>query len=403
MAILETIGKDIITAMKARESFRVETLRMAKSALKSKEIDKREPLNEQEELSVLQTMIKQRKDAAEQFTNGNRPELAAKELEQNRQPNRQGRVGEVVATTPPVYRGPGTVTGSILVREGSQILPIVPHVVRRHSSLAARGLHVEHHMVEPTEFRERELLQHNLFLYTGPAARAEIKSPEFTGMRWIHSGAIWIMPKGSRHGVRFESNMEGIALAFDPSTFDRMVQAADGKQSLPIMHSLAKCPPRIDHLMRALMHESLDENTDESIGLECIATAIALAVCQHAGAVPSEAQKTGPRLAPKQIRAVQAYVETHLHQQISLGDLAATAGLSSFHFLRSFKGSLGSTPARYVLERRMERARYLLKIGNLTVSEIGLAVGIENVSHFSRAFHRTVGVTPSNFRKSVQQ
>jgi uncharacterized protein YqeY len=82
MAILETIGKDIITAMKAKESFRVETLRMAKSALKSKEIDKREPLTEQEELSVLQTMIKQRKDAAEQFTNGNRPELAAKELDE---------------------------------------------------------------------------------------------------------------------------------------------------------------------------------------------------------------------------------------------------------------------------------------------------------------------------------
>jgi uncharacterized protein YqeY len=82
MAITETIGKDIITAMKARESFRVETLRMAKSALKSKEIDKRAPLNEQEELSILQTMIKQRKDAAEQFTKGNRPELATKELEE---------------------------------------------------------------------------------------------------------------------------------------------------------------------------------------------------------------------------------------------------------------------------------------------------------------------------------
>ena len=82
MAITETIGKDIITAMKAKEPFRVETLRMAKSALKSKEIDKRAPLTEQEELAILQTMIKQRKDAAEQFTNGNRPELAAKELDE---------------------------------------------------------------------------------------------------------------------------------------------------------------------------------------------------------------------------------------------------------------------------------------------------------------------------------
>jgi uncharacterized protein YqeY len=68
--------------MKAKESFRVETLRMAKSALKSKEIDKRAPLDPAEEIAVLQTMIKQRKDAAEQFAKGNRPELAAKEQEE---------------------------------------------------------------------------------------------------------------------------------------------------------------------------------------------------------------------------------------------------------------------------------------------------------------------------------
>lgn len=291
---------------------------------------------------------------------------------------------------------------SISVRQGNQILPIVPQVVRRHPGLAARGMHVEHHVVEPTEFPERELLQHNLFLYTGPAAQAEIKSHEFTGIRWIRPGSMWIMPQGSRHGVRFESNMEGIALAFEPLTFDHMVRSADGKQSLPIMQSLAACPPKIDHLMRALMHESLDPSTDKGIGLECIATAIALAICQHARALPTT-PKAQPQLAPRQVRAVQAYVETHLHQQISLADLAAVAGLSSFHFLRSFKGSLGSTPARYVLDRRMERARYVLKISNLTVSEIGIGVGFEDVSHFCRAFRRAVGVTPSAFRSATQQ
>jgi uncharacterized protein YqeY len=68
--------------MKAKDSFRVETLRMAKSSLKNKEIDKRAPLDPAEEIGVIQTMIKQRKDAAEQFANGNRPELAAKEHEE---------------------------------------------------------------------------------------------------------------------------------------------------------------------------------------------------------------------------------------------------------------------------------------------------------------------------------
>jgi len=82
MAIGEKIGKDIVEAMKAKDSFRTETLRMAKSALKSKEIDKRSALTESEELAILITMVKQRKDAADQFTKGNRPELAAKEQQE---------------------------------------------------------------------------------------------------------------------------------------------------------------------------------------------------------------------------------------------------------------------------------------------------------------------------------
>ena len=83
-AIGEKIGKDIIEAMKAKESLRLETLRMAKSALKNKEIDKREPLTDAEETSVLNTMVKQRRDAAEQFAKGNRPELASKEQDEIR-------------------------------------------------------------------------------------------------------------------------------------------------------------------------------------------------------------------------------------------------------------------------------------------------------------------------------
>ena len=80
--ISERINTDIITAMKARAEAKVTTLRMVKSALRSKEIDKREPVTEAEEQSILTTLIKQRREAAEQFTKGGRPELAEKEREE---------------------------------------------------------------------------------------------------------------------------------------------------------------------------------------------------------------------------------------------------------------------------------------------------------------------------------
>jgi uncharacterized protein len=79
MSIAEKITSDMTAAMKARDEHRLGTLRMVKSAIKNKEIDKRAPLSDQETLAVLSTLIKQRKDSIEQFTKGGRQELADKE------------------------------------------------------------------------------------------------------------------------------------------------------------------------------------------------------------------------------------------------------------------------------------------------------------------------------------
>ena len=79
MTIGEKIQADIVTAMKARDEHRLTTLRMVKSALKNKEIDKREKLTDAEEQQILTTLIKQRRESVESFTKGLRPELAEKE------------------------------------------------------------------------------------------------------------------------------------------------------------------------------------------------------------------------------------------------------------------------------------------------------------------------------------
>src|SRR5437588_475209 len=79
MSIVDQITQDVTQAMKAREEHRLSTLRMVKSALKNKEIDKRAPLDDKEAMAVLSTLIKQRKDSIEAFTKGGRQELADRE------------------------------------------------------------------------------------------------------------------------------------------------------------------------------------------------------------------------------------------------------------------------------------------------------------------------------------
>jgi len=82
MSISEQVQKDMVAAMRSKEELKLSTLRMMKSALKNKEIDKRAALDEKEELAVLSTLVKQRKDSIEQFTKGNRLELARKEADE---------------------------------------------------------------------------------------------------------------------------------------------------------------------------------------------------------------------------------------------------------------------------------------------------------------------------------
>src|SRR5262245_45222145 len=79
MSLIEQIQKDITVAMKGREEQRLSTLRMVKTALKNREIEKMAPLDDKESQQVLSTLIKQRKDSIEQFTKGGRQEMADKE------------------------------------------------------------------------------------------------------------------------------------------------------------------------------------------------------------------------------------------------------------------------------------------------------------------------------------
>lgn len=82
MSLAEKIQSDIVTAMKARDDFRLSVLRMVKAAIQLKEVEKIRKLDDNESIQLLQTILKQRKESIEQFTKGGRPELAEKETKE---------------------------------------------------------------------------------------------------------------------------------------------------------------------------------------------------------------------------------------------------------------------------------------------------------------------------------
>ncbi|WP_207459676.1 AraC family transcriptional regulator [Azospirillum sp. SYSU D00513] len=102
-------------------------------------------------------------------------------------------------------------------------------------------------------------------------------------------------------------------------------------------------------------------------------------------------------LAPAVLRRVAEFVEAHLDAPLSIDDLAAVAGLSPFHFARAFKRSTGEAPHRFVLRRRIERAKSLIAMDGLPLAEVAAACGFSSQSHFTLRFREVTGLTPKRF------
>jgi AraC-like DNA-binding protein len=83
---------------------------------------------------------------------------------------------------------------------------------------------------------------------------------------------------------------------------------------------------------------------------------------------------------------------------LQLAELAAVASVSKAHFVRTFKATFGETPHRYLQRRRVERAMYLLRTTDRTVTDVCMEVGFSSLGTFSRTFRGVVGETPSRFR-----
>jgi AraC family transcriptional regulator len=119
------------------------------------------------------------------------------------------------------------------------------------------------------------------------------------------------------------------------------------------------------------------------------------------GVAPTRASVRGG-LAAWQKRKVADYVEEHLADGFSLSALAQVVDLSPFHFSRAFKESFGLPPHRYLTSRRIDKAKALLAQPDVSVTQIGLALGFNETSSFSTAFHKHAGTTPTGYRRSLE-
>lgn len=111
------------------------------------------------------------------------------------------------------------------------------------------------------------------------------------------------------------------------------------------------------------------------------------------------AQRRVPGDVLVHLRRAHDHLDRHFAESFDLDHLAGLAGMSRYHFLRSFALTYRITPAAYLASRRIERAQDLLRAANLTVTEVCHTVGYTSLGSFSSTFREIVGESPSDFQK----
>jgi AraC family transcriptional regulator len=153
--------------------------------------------------------------------------------------------------------------------------------------------------------------------------------------------------------------------------------------------------PLLSQIATTLAQEIGGDFADRIL-IESLGTALCIRIARRfVGHLPLP---TRHGLSLERLQRVRDYVEAHLDEDLSLTALADIACLSPYHFSRSFKEAAGVGPQRYVIQRRVERAKRLMRQTHQPLALIALEAGFADQSHFTIAFRREIGVTPGAFR-----
>ncbi len=216
-------------------------------------------------------------------------------------------------------------------------------------------------------------------------------------------GSLCIMPAGVTTDWEVSGPVRMFHLYIPRAAFDRTVaEALDADPAAVTLRDETYVrDPTIDAVIRqAMLTLHWDEPAERIATSHASQMLVAYLASRFTDKAPKATRARGG-LAPAALRRIAAFVDAHLDAALAIQDLAAVAGLSPYHFARAFKRSVGEAPHRFVLRRRIERARALIERGGLGLAEIAAAAGFSSQSHLTLRFRELTGLTPGQYAGSV--
>lgn len=289
------------------------------------------------------------------------------------------------------------------VQETHGILMRQEHRIRdRSDDLGWKSLYASVQHEAPYEANFNAVEDHLMILHlNGPVAVERRLGPKVE-RRVVPPGGLFILPGGLDFGVRLEGELDTLHIYLRNAIVREVAgELGIGNDDLALRPSLGEPDPLAESLALAVREAMSDATPGTSVYVDYLSRVLAARLLRRYSwrAVPEMGACGG--LTRIQMALVEDFIEEHLCSSLSLDDLARACELSPSYFARRFKVSTGMPPHQYLMKKRVERAKRLLR-GTMPIVEVALECGFSHQEHLTNVFRRATGHTPAAYRRAVQ-
>lgn len=214
----------------------------------------------------------------------------------------------------------------------------------------------------------------------------------------VQTGHISIMPAEMPYETHWQRQAEILIFCLPSKLITGVAEEVKSDRVEIIEHWTAN-DPFIQQLGLTVRAE-LQNGCPSHLYLDAVSTVLTTHLLRNYSNTQSVAQDTSETLSTRAVAQVIEYIHEHLALELSLTALAQIADMNLYRFARAFKYAIGVPPHQYVLQQRIERAKFLLVNTDLAIHDISYQLGFSSQSHFTTAFRRAIGVTPKAFREA---
>ena len=273
--------------------------------------------------------------------------------------------------------------------------------------LSSRGRGWQGVTVELHRFRDLDTLvqasDHVVALHLGGAVTVHREHAGQVRSRAMTPGDLTITPVGPPVRWRQAGQSLVLLMRLSPAYIRTMAgdECAIDPDRFEIQPVFSARDPQIEDLGSRLLAGLELEGPDSHLYVDTLTCELTIKLLRDYTTVPASPAWAKAKLSPHKLRRAMQFIDENLRTDLTLAAIAEAVALSPGHFAHAFRNATGIAPHRYIVERRVERAKDLLRNSDRPLAEIAEMIGCASQSHFSVVFNRVTGHTPRQFRASA--